>query len=82
MIKNVDSWLDFSKSLGLDIREQDLCFVTGMTKTKNWTVAAFDRNSKLKESSINVSLEYAGIGAGVGLSMSSLISHGITLAQS
>ena len=71
MTKNVNSWLDFSKSLGLDLDEQDLCFTVGMTKTKNWTVAAFDGNSEHKEAAINVSLGYSGIGAEVGLSMSS-----------
>ena len=70
MRKHFELWIDFAKSLGIDLREEDMCFVYGATKTRDWTVAAFDGNSDNRGAAINVSLGYAGLGASVGLSMS------------
>ncbi|KAI0696216.1 WD40-repeat-containing domain protein [Cerioporus squamosus] len=47
MRDNFESWLEFanaSYSWGLDLKEQDIIFVCGTTKTSKWAVAAFQGN--------------------------------------
>ncbi|KAI0651061.1 hypothetical protein C8Q79DRAFT_996631 [Trametes meyenii] len=44
---NFDSWLEFANDrLGLGLREEQLLFVSGTTKTRSWGVAAFRGKSR------------------------------------
>ncbi|TFK89205.1 WD40 repeat-like protein [Polyporus arcularius HHB13444] len=52
MRDNLESWLEFANAVyswGLDLREQDIIFVCGTTKTTRWAVAAFHGTSFRKK---------------------------------
>ncbi|KAI0743075.1 hypothetical protein C8Q80DRAFT_1273631 [Daedaleopsis nitida] len=44
--KNIDSWLEFANSTwNLDLKEHEVLFICGTTKTSRWAVAAFQGDS-------------------------------------
>ena len=53
MHDNIKNWFEFANadySWGLELKEQDIIFVSGTTKTSRWAVAAFQGNTyKMKE---------------------------------
>ena len=52
MRENFDNWFNFANgddSYGLDLKEHDLIFVCGTTKTTRWAVAAFQGNTFRKK---------------------------------
>ena len=63
-------WMQFSEKYGLDLKEHEILFVCGMTKTARWAVAAFQGNYKRKQGLISADLGSAG-----GLNMSVSISN-------
>ncbi|KAL1943450.1 hypothetical protein VTO73DRAFT_4525 [Trametes versicolor] len=59
---NFDRWLSFANhTMGLDLREDDIRFVTGTTKTSQWALAAFRGSYKHKQGAFTGNL--AGVGA-------------------
>ncbi|EIW56271.1 uncharacterized protein TRAVEDRAFT_83192, partial [Trametes versicolor FP-101664 SS1] len=59
---NFDSWLHFANhTMGLDLREDDIRFVTGTTMTSQWALAAFRGSYKHKQGAFTGNL--AGVGA-------------------
>ena len=52
MSDNIENWLEFANAdhrWGLDLKEQDIIFVSGTKKTSRWAVAAFQGNYRRKE---------------------------------
>ncbi|RPD70200.1 WD40 repeat-like protein [Lentinus tigrinus ALCF2SS1-7] len=71
MRDNLESWLEFANSTnswGLDLKEQDIIFVCGTTKTRRWAVASFQGSTYRKKQGY-VSGEF-GPFANAGLSIS------------
>ncbi|KAH9915957.1 uncharacterized protein BXZ73DRAFT_54081 [Epithele typhae] len=66
MRENFDSWMAFARQWGLDLRDEDLCFVYGTTKTAEWSVSAFHGQYKTRSGSIQAN--FASVGS-VGLSV-------------
>lgn len=61
MDANFDTWLSFANdTIGLDIREDDIRFVTGTTTTAQWAVAAFRSSCRNKQGTFSCSLAGAG----------------------
>lgn len=59
---NFDSWLHFANhTMGLDLRKDDIRFVTGTTMTSQWAIAAFRGSYKHKQGAFTGNL--AGVGA-------------------
>ncbi len=70
MREHFTRWVQFSEKYGLDLKEHEILFVCGMTKTARWAVAAFQGNYKKKQGVISADLGSAG-----GLNMSVSISN-------
>ncbi|KAI1791420.1 WD40 repeat-like protein [Ganoderma leucocontextum] len=70
MREHFTRWVQFSEKYGLDLKEHEILFVCGMTKTARWAVAAFQGNYKKKQGTISADLGSAG-----GLNMSVSISN-------
>ena len=70
MREHFTSWVQFAEKYGLDIKEHEILFVCGTTKTARWAVTAFKGNYKKKEGVIS-----ADIGSAGELSMSVSISN-------
>ncbi|EIW53818.1 uncharacterized protein TRAVEDRAFT_77124, partial [Trametes versicolor FP-101664 SS1] len=61
MNANFDSWLSFANdTVGLNIREDDIRFVTGTTTTAQWAVAAFRSSCRNKQGTLTCSLAGTG----------------------
>lgn len=71
MREHFPSWVEFSDHLGLDLRDEDLYFVYGTTKTSQWAVTAFKGDYKQKSGTISATLgSVAGAGAELSFSIS------------
>ncbi|KAH9003554.1 hypothetical protein EDB86DRAFT_2377455 [Lactarius hatsudake] len=57
--KHCDSWLEFASANEIDVRLEDIIFVTGCDLTASWAMAAFV-NSLDQEVSLNVRVSEAG----------------------
>ncbi|KAM5536971.1 hypothetical protein V8D89_009300 [Ganoderma adspersum] len=60
MREHFTSWVQFSEKYGLDLKEHDILFVCGTTKTARWAVTAFKGNYKKKEGVISADIGSAG----------------------
>lgn len=57
MRENFDSWFEFANAtLGLGLKEEDIFFVSGTTKTSQWAVTAFSGQSRTVEGSFSANL--------------------------
>ncbi|KAI1791429.1 hypothetical protein LXA43DRAFT_865431, partial [Ganoderma leucocontextum] len=70
MREHFPRWMEFSDKYGLGLKDHDLFFVCGMTKTARWAVAAFQGDFRRKEGTF-----FADLGSGGGLNMSVSISN-------
>ena len=63
-------WMDYAnEKYGLELKEQDIMFICGMTKTARWGVAALQGNYKKKSGSVTADLSsVAGLNMTVSIS--------------
>ncbi len=67
MREHFQHWMNFADKFGLDLKEEDLFFVSGTTKTCRWAVAAFQGQYKKKQGMVTADFSSA---AGLNLSVS------------
>ena len=67
MRANFAHWVDFADKYGLGLKEEELMFVCGTTKTSRWAVAAFHGQYKKKQGMVTADFSSA---AGLNLSVS------------
>ena len=61
MRRHFSSWVEFANSEhGLGLKDEDIYFVYGTTKTSNWAVAAFNGNYKHESGTITANLGSLG----------------------
>lgn len=66
-------WVDFVSKFGLDVREEDILFISGTTMTSKWAVAAFHGQYRKKQGMIRADLSsYAALDLSVSISDESL----------
>ena len=70
MRKHFMRWVQFSQKYGLGLKEHEVLFVSGVTKTTRWAVMAFQGNYRERQG--QVSFDLSGLG---GLSLSVSISN-------
>ncbi|KAI0369573.1 WD40 repeat-like protein [Pilatotrama ljubarskyi] len=59
---NIDKWITLAtQTLGLDVRQEDLYFVSGVTKTSRWAVAAFRESQR--DASGTISCNFGSLGS-------------------
>lgn len=51
-----ESWYNFARDQGLDLRPDDIILVTGFVKTSEWALTAFDKGSKGHEFSVHATV--------------------------
>ncbi len=68
--RNFPHWVDFADKFGLDLKQQELFFVSGAIKTSHWAVAAFHGQYKKKQGMLT-----ADFSSAVGLNLSVSISN-------
>ena len=61
VLENIKSWVDFADQFGLELREHDIYFVYGTTKTIAWAVSAFSGEYKDKTGVIRVKAALNGV---------------------
>ncbi len=62
MIKNIDTWFAFARSLGLGIEQmEEIVLVTGMHLTRSWANVAFFEGQTNGQASLGVEVAYGGI---------------------
>ncbi|KAI0743147.1 WD40 repeat-like protein [Daedaleopsis nitida] len=68
--EHFDNWLEFANNKwGQDLKEEEIRFVCGTTKTSKWAVAAFHGQFKKKQGSISADLSsVAGLNVSVSIS--------------
>ena len=73
MRKHFASWVEFANAHGLGLRDEDLYFVYGTTKTSNWAVAAF--NGNYKHNSGTITANFGSLAGDVGIDFSLSITN-------
>ena len=63
------SWTAFSDALGFDLDDEDIYFVYGVTRTRNWAVAAFRDSYERTDVTVSGTLGWTGGGAGTHFSI-------------